>query len=125
MRTAQSWVLPKELTSPGRARRHLTTACPDLPTGVLDVALLLTSELVTNAVKYGGPRIVLTLRDEPEVLRIEVHDDGPTAPRASEAATEAVGGRGLALVGSLASDWGTRTEPDTPGKTVWFALRKP
>lgn len=125
MQTAQQWVLPKQPTSPAYARRRLAGACVDLPRDLIDTALLLTSELVTNAVKYGGDQIILTVRDEPEVVTVEVFDDGPHAPRLGAGAKEAEGGRGLRLVASLAHAWGTSGPPsDRPGKSVWFTLRK-
>ena len=126
MQTAQHWVLPKEPTSPALARRHLRAVGSDLPRDVLEVALLLASELVTNAVKYGGDHIVLSVSDEPERLRVEVSDDGPRAPRVGAPERHAVGGRGLLLVESLAHEWGTTRVPaQQPGKGVWFTLRKP
>ncbi len=125
MRTAQQWVLPKQATSPGSARRRLAAACVGLPRDLVDIALLLTSELVTNAVKYGGDRIILTVRDEPEVVTVEVYDDGPRTPRLATGAPQAEGGRGLRLVERLADDWGTfGARSDRPGKSVWFTLRK-
>ena len=125
MQTAQHWVLPKQATSPTSARRYLVTSCAGLPRDMVEVALLLTSELVTNAVKYGGENIVLTVRDEPDLFRVEVHDDGPRAPRVIAAASHAVGGRGLQLVESLAHEWGTSARASgQDGKVVWFTLRK-
>lgn len=132
MRTAQHWVLPKESSSPALARRHLRSAGAELPRDLLETALLLTSELVTNAVKYGGDHIVLSVADEPDLLRVEVHDDGARVPRLGAAENHAVGGRGLLLVESLAHEWGiarggageTRGRASGPGKSVWFALRK-
>jgi anti-sigma regulatory factor (Ser/Thr protein kinase) len=125
MQTARHWALPKESTSPALARRHLRGAGSDLPRDVLEIALLLASELVTNAVKYGGPRIVLSIDDGPDRLRVEVHDDGPRSPQVGTGESHALGGRGLLLVESLADEWGTTRGPATePGKGVWFALRK-
>ena len=125
MQTAQHWVLPKESTSPALARRHLRAAGAGLPRDLLEIALLLTSELVTNAVKYGGDHILLSVTDEPDILRVEVHDDGPAAPRVGAPERNAVGGRGLLLVESLAHEWGTvRATAHGSGKGVWFALRK-
>jgi len=125
MQTAQHWVLPKEATSPTSARRYLVASCAGLPRDMLQIVLLLTSELVTNAVKYGGERIVLTVRDDPDLFRVEVHDDGPRAPRVAAATSHAVGGRGLLLVESLAHEWGTAAAaPGKTGKVVWFTLRK-
>jgi anti-sigma regulatory factor (Ser/Thr protein kinase) len=125
MQTAQQWVLPKQPTSPGSARRRLAAVCVGLPRDLVDTALLLTSELVTNAVKYGGDRIVLTVRDEPEVVTVEVYDDGPRTPRFGTGVTEAEGGRGLRLVERLADEWGMfGARSDRTGKSVWFTLRK-
>lgn len=125
MQTAQHWVLPKQSTSPAMARGYLRAAASALPRDLLEIALLLSSELVTNAVKYGGDRIVLSLTDGLDALRVEVHDDGAQAPRVGAWENHAVGGRGLLLVESLASEWGTtRGGAGEPGKTVWFTLRK-
>ncbi len=127
MQTAQHWVLPKEPTSAALARRHLRSTGAGLPRDLLEIALLLTSELVTNAVKYGGDHIVLGIADEPELLRVEVHDNGPRVPSLGTAENHALGGRGLLLVESLAHEWGTTSGNGRshPGKDVWFTLRKP
>ena len=75
--------------------------------------------------KYGGERIVLTVRDDPDLFRVEVHDDGPRAPRVAAATNHAVGGRGLLLVEALAHEWGTTAgAAGQDGKVVWFSLRK-
>ena len=126
MQTAQHWVLPKEPSSPALARRHLKSAAAGLPRDLLEIALLLTSELVTNAVKYGGDHIILSIADEAELLRVEVDDDGPRIPHLGAAENHAVGGRGLLLVESLAHEWGTSSgrSRSEPGKCVWFRLRK-
>ena len=125
MQTAQQWVLPKQPTSAASARRRLEAASLELPGELFDTALLLTSELVTNAVKYGGDYIVLTVRDEPDTVTVEVYDDGPRAPHVRAGARQAEGGRGLRLVDALAHEWGTvhATSPRA-GKSVWFTLLK-
>src|SRR5687768_14338724 len=107
MRTTRHWVLPREPSAPASARCHVSAACAGLRPDLLEVAMLLTSELVTNAVKYGGPRIDLTVRDEAGLLRVDVHDDGPLVPHLRTATRTCVGGRGLFLVQSLADAWGT------------------
>jgi anti-sigma regulatory factor (Ser/Thr protein kinase) len=125
MQTAQHWVLPSQSASPALARRHLRDLHADLDPDLLEIALLLASELVTNAVKYGGQHIVLSVIDEPERLRVEVHDDGPSTPQMGAGESHALGGRGLLLVESLAHEWGTNRGSDAdPGKGVWFTLRK-
>ncbi len=125
MQTAQQWVLPKQPTSPASARRRLEAASLQLSRELFDTALLLTSELVTNAVKYGGEHIVLTVREEREAVTVEVYDDGPRAPEVGAGAPQAEGGRGLRLVAALAHEWGTVSgAPSRPGKIVWFTLAK-
>jgi anti-sigma regulatory factor (Ser/Thr protein kinase) len=125
MHTARNWVLCRDPATPAAARENVRTACVAVPHDVLEVAVLLTSELVTNAVRYGGPSIVLTVRDDPDVLQIEVQDDGPWIPAAGAPDEGAIGGRGLFLVESLAHAWGTASrDSDGGGKAVWFSLRK-
>jgi hypothetical protein len=92
---------------------------------VLDEAVLLTSELVTNALNHtrsgkGGMVKVALYRDGRSV-QIEVTDDGgitePTV-RARDEFSEF--GRGLELVQMIARSWGTRG--DASGRVVWAVL---
>ncbi|CAL9636288.1 ATP-binding protein [Streptomyces sp. enrichment culture] len=89
--------------------------------GQSEVAELLTSELVTNALVHTEDGAVLTATVGPRALRVEVRDFAgrPPRPRAPEP-DERTNGRGLVLVESLADDWGVR--PWTVGKSVWFEL---
>jgi anti-sigma regulatory factor (Ser/Thr protein kinase) len=86
----------------------------------LDAVLLVTSELVTNAVLHarteGSIRVIL-LGDRNPVVRIEVYDQNPRRPSIAECPADATSGRGLALVDSLANVWGMDNRPD--GKVVW------
>lgn len=88
-----------------------------------DVALLLTSELVTNAILHARTRVQLgVLLDDGKAL-ICVADrlsDGPVLTPLGQSEDRS-GGRGLALVSDLAEGWGTTAY--TGGKTVWFLLR--
>ncbi len=83
-------------------------------------AALLVSELVTNAVIHGHSDVALQLWRTGSGVRIEITDRDPglVAPRRSD--PEALGGRGLLLVDTLARNWGVR--PANPGKAVWFEL---
>lgn len=88
-----------------------------------DDALLLTSELVTNAVLHARTGVELSVVTGDHGIHVEVADDDPGLPRQRRAGLEGLGGRGLALVAALAGDWGVRLAP--PGKVVWFDLPVP
>ncbi|SDQ04528.1 ATP-binding protein [Quadrisphaera sp. DSM 44207] len=82
-------------------------------------AELLTSELVTNAVRYGGAgalsvRIAVTASE----VTVSVSDASRTRPAVGPPRED--GGRGLQIVDTLATAWGSEPAPD--GKTVWFQL---
>ncbi|KES05415.1 protein phosphatase [Streptomyces toyocaensis] len=77
---------------------------------------LIVSELVTNAIRYGGPPIRLRLI-RGHTLVCEVTDGSSTSPRLRRARTTDEGGRGLFLVAQLAERWGTRCTAD--GKVIW------
>jgi anti-sigma regulatory factor (Ser/Thr protein kinase) len=89
-----------------------------------DVAVLLTSELVTNAVTHGtgetGEFVLLAVACDAAVLRVEVHDGSGDLPVLDIAPADAETGRGLLLVTSLSAEWGSyRT---AAGKAVYFTL---
>ena len=89
-----------------------------------DVAVLLTSELVTNAVTHGtltvGTFVILTVGCDAAGLRVDVHDGSNDLPVLDAASAEAETGRGLLLVTSLSAEWGFyRT---SAGKAVYFTL---
>lgn len=83
-----------------------------------EVAVLLTSEVVTNAILHAGTDVVVTVRMDGGRARVAVHDNDVTPPRRRVAASD--GGRGLTLVDALAGSWGTF--PNGDGKAVWFEL---
>ncbi|MFJ9822014.1 SpoIIE family protein phosphatase [Streptomyces sp. NPDC101151] len=87
--------------------------------GLEDLAFtteLIVSELVTNAIRYGGPPIRLRLiRDL--MLICEVSDASSTSPHIRRAAATDEGGRGLFLVAQCSRRWGTRYHDS--GKTIW------
>ncbi|MBQ0864275.1 ATP-binding protein [Streptomyces smyrnaeus] len=126
----------------GRARLAFTSWLrerqdPSIPAETVDDAVLLLSELTTNAVVHTRClpdaelvcRAALAPRETPTaaLLRIEVHDhaEGDDRPQLkdSEAADES--GRGLCIVAALAADWGVRPSTVTDGNTVWATLRLP
>lgn len=87
-----------------------------------EVAVLLSSELVTNAIRHGSPPVtVLAGLSHDGVLRVEIRDDGSGETLPRHARPDDDGGRGLHLVATLAGRWGSSTT--SSGKLVWFEVR--
>ncbi|MFJ6483647.1 MULTISPECIES: ATP-binding protein [unclassified Streptomyces] len=83
-------------------------------------ALLLVSELLTNASLHAGGCIELAL-SAGEVLRIEVFDGTTTPPRRHPSPQRALpGGHGLYIVERVSDRWGTHTHAE--GKAVWAEI---
>ncbi|MFB4314537.1 SpoIIE family protein phosphatase [Actinomadura sp. 21ATH] len=129
----RSAVFPPERTAVPAARELVRAALRAWapPAERAADAVLVTSELVTNAVMHAGTEIAVdcALDEAAGRLRIEVRDllpmrqVGAHPPRragGSAAAAEEDGERGLLLTQSLADSWGvTYTRA---AKTVWFEL---
>jgi sigma-B regulation protein RsbU (phosphoserine phosphatase) len=121
--TTTMTTLPAQGRSPAAARRVVQEALGAAGLEVmLDDALLLVTELVTNAVVHAGTDIELHLSIGVDSARIEVVDHSagslPVLKGDPDAARE--GGRGIFLLDALAQEWGTRHFPG--GKSVWFSL---
>ena len=117
------WILPPQPTSVGRSRELACAKLDQWGLGELvEVAELLVSELVTNALRHGEGDIRLRLLLD-RTLVCEVWDSGLVQPRRRRARDTDEGGRGLLLVSMLARSWGSRRTPR--GKTVWFELPLP
>jgi anti-sigma regulatory factor (Ser/Thr protein kinase) len=84
-------------------------------------AVLLVSELVTNALLHARSAPTVELTRDGDRVRVAVCDDSPVAPRRRQYATDAATGRGIALVDHLATEWGSERVGD--GKCVWFELQ--
>ncbi len=85
------------------------------------VAVLLTSELVTNAITHeAGETIMVVITCACGQFRVDVHDTSWFVPVPVDAPADAETGRGLMLVASLSTDWGFYPTP--AGKAVYFTL---
>ncbi len=109
--------------APGRARLFVADALerwrltdPDTRASVL----LLTSELVTNAIRHCRRRVQLHVHYEDGALRVEVLDESPLEPSGATTGAFPEKGRGLRIVDTLSTSWGVT--PDDEGKRVWFEV---
>jgi anti-sigma regulatory factor (Ser/Thr protein kinase) len=116
--------LPAELRSIRTARTFVGERCQEasLSDERRDDALLLTSELVTNAILHGRSEVCVEVEDRGPVLRISVFDENSRHPQQVDEDPDALDGRGLALVDALARSWGV--EDRRLGKAVWFELAR-
>jgi histidine kinase-like protein len=126
-------------SAPGAVRAHLRNTLAEWNmTGCVDVAELLASELITNAVLASTdeqgkpvyvdgqlPVVIFRLIARPGVLVLEAWDQVPTPPIMRQVDVWDESGRGLFLVHTLAARWSWKTAPDWPGKCVWAELREP
>ena len=116
--------LAAEPSSASLARAELASmlrACGAAPQ--LDVAELLVTEVVANAVRHaGGDRIDVTVSVDDAAVRVEVGDEADEDPAPGPLpGIEDTGGRGLMIVEGLASRWGYERRAGG-GKRVWFEL---
>ncbi|MFJ9927759.1 ATP-binding protein [Streptomyces misionensis] len=124
-----SFDLPARPTAVGSARRvvrELLTAW-GIPQDVRDDALLVTSELVTNALVHaGGDRIACRLDGTADRIRVEVEDEAGdedvALPVACRPGPDDQHGRGLLLVEALSRGWGVTFPPGRPARVVWAEL---
>ncbi|MFJ6485955.1 MULTISPECIES: ATP-binding protein [unclassified Streptomyces] len=124
--TPCTWRLPHCPESAGTARRIATTVLHawNVDDDTIDHALLVVSELVTNALEHALPPVVLHLHraEDDNTLRIEVDDGGPTHNEGAWTVSCAPEehGRGVAIITLLASAHGTRILAHTI--TYWAIL---
>ncbi|UNO44101.1 ATP-binding protein [Streptomyces sp. MST-110588] len=120
-------LLPSAPPSAGAARSfvrsYVENHVPSTSTDHLDTCLLVTSELVTNSIRYGtepGDFIAVTVEALPGSVRVEVHDPARRRPHFKPESQERQRGRGMYIVDHLATDWGVDERPF--GKIVWAEL---
>ena len=114
--------LPAELVSVRAARRFVRQQCLALRLAAqrCDDAVLLTSELVTNAVLHGRSEVCVEVSGSGDGMRVAVLDENSRRPVMVAEDPDALDGRGLALVQAVADRWGVEERPI--GKAVWFEL---
>jgi anti-sigma regulatory factor (Ser/Thr protein kinase) len=121
---AGSWraTFPGEPASARHARRFVEQALTeDGKSDLIDTALLLVSELVTNALLHASSGVTLVVSSDDKGATIEVHDGSPVFPAVRRYGLDAATGRGLLLVEDLSTVWDV--EATDTGKKIWFRLR--
>jgi len=110
-------------SAPADARRFVEAALTNW--GVLEAFSdlpLLTSELVTNAVRHAASDVSVSIDLTPLRVRVEVHDSSERVPVKRDHGAARDGGWGLHIVERLATRWGL--EPRAGGKTVWCEITR-
>jgi hypothetical protein len=89
----------------------------------VDDAMLVASELATNALLHAGSPFRVTLARSGGAVRLGVEDASPTLPEQRSPSVELTTGRGISMVNAIAQRWGTEARPG--GKVVWAELATP
>ena len=104
VRETRTLQLPLDLPAVRTARRAVKEWLDDAPEELRSNAALVATELVSNAIRYGRPPILLELVREDTHIRMVVRDDGGGEPK--QRTPGANGGWGLHIVERLATRWG-------------------
>jgi anti-sigma regulatory factor (Ser/Thr protein kinase) len=112
--------VPAEPASVPRVRHFLRATLAGDRRPFADDAVLLTSELVTNAVVHAQTAVDVEIDVDAERVTVLVRDFGGGVPVLLDPPPEADRGRGLAMVDALARQWGV--EVDDASKAVWFTI---
>ncbi|QKE85876.1 ATP-binding protein [Arthrobacter sp. NEB 688] len=122
--------VPSDASSVGRVRRAIVVdlTARDVDEELVGEAEIVTSELLTNAVRHARPLSDGTIRVRwkirGDVVEVEVTDGGgATVPKPAPRTVWLSSGRGLRIVRALAHEWGV-TE-DRTGNVVWATLGGP
>jgi PAS domain S-box-containing protein len=119
--TTASADLPDDISAPTFGRRFVVAALEALGLhDQVDVAALLASELVTNALVHAAAPLRIIVEPLHGAVRIAVQDASDEHPVVLVPDTDRPSGRGMWLVETLAQRWGVL--PTTGGKAVWFEL---
>lgn len=113
--------LPPEPSSAGAARRFVAAAL-DAGSEVAELAVLLVSELASNAILHARTPFEVSVLVDEEHLRVEVSDTNVAMPALRTYRRESIAGRGLHMVAASADRWGFDARPG--GKVVWFEFHR-
>ncbi|NRQ32116.1 ATP-binding protein [Nonomuraea sp. NN258] len=125
-----AWRLRTDDQAPKQARKFLREKLRTLrlPSELVEDAMLMVSELVTNAVRYGEPPLELAVSVEGDQVICQVLDVSPDTPSPQRETALVEHGRGLNIVKALSQGrygWHAApfvTAPDLWGKATWFGL---
>jgi hypothetical protein len=114
--------LTREPSAAGEARSQVRAAIRAWKIPVdPDIAIVLTSDVVTNAIAHGnGETVTLAIRCSRGRLRIDVYDKSPYLPLGAVEPADTRTVCGLALVAALSTEWGSFRTP--AGKATYFTL---
>src|SRR4051812_34911560 len=113
--------LPPEPASVARARRFVESALGSVGE-LAEIAILLASELASNAGVHARTAFEVAIRVDHEIVRIEVYDTSPLMPSLRTYVAESIAGRGLHMIAASSERWGFDSLPT--GKVVWFELQR-
>ena len=113
--------LPRDLSSVATARNFVARILESHGfSAIVDDALIVVSELVTNAVTHADSGCVVRVGLSGSAVRISVVDSGLGTPDPKPFSGDQPHGRGLHIVGALTRAWGVTDVPD--GKMVWAEM---
>jgi anti-sigma regulatory factor (Ser/Thr protein kinase) len=111
---------PGHPASAAKARAFVAGVLRQASDELRDRAMLITSELATNAIVHAGTAFTVTATLTEDEVHVAVTDGGGAIPRPRDPARAEPHGRGLLIADALADRWGVETRPNAT--TVWFAL---
>lgn len=119
--SAEMLSLPPRLEAATQARRHVRQKLVAWELDdLVDPVVLLTSEVVTNALLHAGTVITVAVRRDGQGVRVEVGDGSGVQPVQRRRSTTATTGRGVQLLESVSDGWGSIAVGE--GKLVWFRV---
>ncbi len=120
-RMREEWTLGDDMGAVPDARTYVLDTAARWGVEVdLDALALVTVELVANAIRHGGPPVMLSLGWDQRGLEVAVSDTEGGVPFKRDVPIDAEHGRGVTLVANLSEDWGVTYLGSR--KTVWAYL---